>query len=337
MHGGGVFGYRFASRIRRGSVGGAVSIRSFSRVALVASLGLFAVVGSGFVAIPARAAQTTTLSFYSVEQTYKPTNAAGQPITDPNATLMAGDHYVSTDRLYVGDHKHHASRSTASDRFGCMVVSATTQTCSIQTTLGGSLLLSNDVTLPNVASPTTPVVVPINGGTGKYKNARGTLASTGLANFKFADEVITLGSAPRGRGPSTIAVTSLLDPLPGFQYGALFDSAGLAGLRGAIASDLSGRVGIDLLAARTVSSGGQSGVLYVIAAPGTGTRRPVPRSAALCGTQPTATLDGQAVCEDNSAGTILSWGGSSPFVLRVVSSNRAFAESLATAIIRANS
>ena len=133
-------------------------------------------------------------------------------------------------------------------------------------------------------------------------------------------------TASPSSGPSRIAVTSLLDPLPGLQYGALFNSAGLAGFRNQIASDLASRPGFDLLAVRTVSSGGEDGVLYVIAPPGTVTLRPVPSSAANCGTQPTVALDGRGVCEDNSAGTVLSWG-TGPFIVRFVSSSQTFAES----------
>jgi hypothetical protein len=163
-----------------------MSIRCIARVV---SLGLFTVVGSGLMAIPARAAGTTTLHFYSVQQTSTATGAAGQPITSSNAPLAVGDHVDSTDLNYVGNHKHHASSFSGSDHIVCTVTSASTETCSSQTAIGGSLLLGNDVT---VTFNNTTESAQINAGTGKYKNARGTLSETFIANSNNSDATITL-------------------------------------------------------------------------------------------------------------------------------------------------
>jgi hypothetical protein len=165
-----------------------MSIRCLARVVSVVSIGLFTVVGSGLMALPARAAGTTTLHFYSVQQTFTATNAAGTRISK---ITTVGDRYVSTDRNYVGNHKHHASRSSASDHLDCVIVSATTQTCIVRYAIGASTLLGNG-TVSAVGPPTAPIVVPINAGTGKYKNARGTVISTGIASSNNSDNTITL-------------------------------------------------------------------------------------------------------------------------------------------------
>jgi hypothetical protein len=166
-------------------------IRWIARVVSVASLGLFTMVGSGLMALPARADGTTTLHFYSVQQTSTATDAAGQPISHANSTtgLPAGDHTDSTDLLYVGNHTHHASSFSASDHVACTITSNTTSTCNSQIAIGGSLLLSNDVTVTLGATTSS---APINAGTGKYKNARGTVLVTFIGNSSNVDYTITL-------------------------------------------------------------------------------------------------------------------------------------------------
>jgi hypothetical protein len=152
-----------------------VSIRDLRRVASVVSLGLCTVVGGTVMAMPASAAGTTILHFYSVSQTATLTDPAGKPITDPNAQAMVGDHIDTTGLEYVGNKKHHASSYSGSAHLACVVTSASTATCSAQIAIGGALLLANNVTLNSTQNGSSPV--PINGGTGKYKNARGTLTS----------------------------------------------------------------------------------------------------------------------------------------------------------------
>ncbi len=162
-----------------------MSVRCMSRVVSVVSLGLCTVVGSGLMAVPAGAAAgTTTLHFYSVDQTFTRTDAAGQPTNQASV----GGHYDDTNLYYVGNHKHHASSYSASSHSACTITSASTQECSTQIAIGGSLLLENDVTA-TVTTPTTGSA-PINGGTGKYKNARGTDSGTNIGNN--SDITITL-------------------------------------------------------------------------------------------------------------------------------------------------
>ncbi len=171
-----------------------MSLRCVTRVVSMVSLALFTVLGSGLMALPASAvAGTTTLHFYSVEQTYAATDAAGQPFTT-NATLPVGAHYDTTDLNYVGNHKHHAASFSASDHIACTVTSPTAQTCNLQIAIGGSLLLGNNVTLTfSTPTPTatTTASAQINAGTGKYKNTRG-MFENGAGNPNNVDVTITL-------------------------------------------------------------------------------------------------------------------------------------------------
>lgn len=152
------------------------------------SAGMLTVLGSGLMALPAGATGTTTLHFYSVQQTATATNSAGQPIAANNQQFAPGDSYDSTDLDYVGNHTHHASTFSASDHYAC-TFTGPTQTCSIQIAIGGSLILMNKVTLPSNA---TTASAPVNGGTGRYKNAHGTFVSTFIGNSNSSDDTITL-------------------------------------------------------------------------------------------------------------------------------------------------
>lgn len=169
-----------------------MSIRCIARAVSVASLGLFTVVGSGLMALPAGAAGTTTFHFYSVSQTQTLTDAAGQPITDPNFTPTAGDQVQETDLLYVGNHTHHASSYSASDHIACVITSNTAATCNAQIAIGGSLLLADDVTVDITQTGLGPV--QLNAGTGKYKTAAGMVTTTPVANSNNSDFTITLTS-----------------------------------------------------------------------------------------------------------------------------------------------
>ena len=88
-----------------------------------------------------------------------------------------------------GEPQHHASSFSASDHIACTFPNATTTTCSVQIAIGGSLLLANDVTLITQNGTGSE---PINAGTGKYKNARGTLLFTPIGNSNNVDITITL-------------------------------------------------------------------------------------------------------------------------------------------------
>lgn len=64
-----------------------------------------------------------------------------------------------------------------------------TATCDGQIAIGGSMLLAENAKLTFSNSPT--VVVPITGGTGKYRGAHGLVKSTSIGNTNNSDITIT--------------------------------------------------------------------------------------------------------------------------------------------------
>jgi hypothetical protein len=114
----------------------------------------------------------TTLHYYSKEASFSFLNAAGKKISAPTGP---GDKFTASDLNYAGDHKKHAKKWTSTDHSICTIVSETDAVCDIQIAIGGSMLLSSSVKV--TLSGSGKVTVPVNGGTGRYKNARGVLKS----------------------------------------------------------------------------------------------------------------------------------------------------------------
>jgi hypothetical protein len=176
--------------------------------ACAVALGLSTIFGIALIASPVSAAgsATTTLHFYAMQQSLTVTSATGQP-ADPNAGFAVGDHYDGTDLLYVGQHQSHAPRFSASDHVACVITVSSTvaarQTCSEQFAIGSAMLLATNVT---VTFNGRTASIPINGGTGRYKNARGTLVATQIATSGDTDNTFTLtgvASGPTSGPPSS--------------------------------------------------------------------------------------------------------------------------------------
>lgn len=172
------------------------------------ALGLSTIAGIGLVASPVRAAGTgtTILHFFGVQESLTVTTATGQPAA-PADLFPVGDRYDGTDLLYVGQHQSHAPRFSASDHVACVITVASTvaerQTCSQQYAIGSAMLLATNVTLTFNGRTAS---IPINGGTGRYKNARGTLVSTPIGNSSDTDNTFTLtgvASGPTAGPPSS--------------------------------------------------------------------------------------------------------------------------------------
>jgi hypothetical protein len=139
------------------------------------------------------ASAATTVHFFDkqVSSTFRGPN--GQPL-GPNATPTVGDSFENTDLYYVGNHKHHAKKWTATGHLVCTITSIAgpmsgTATCDGQIAIGGSMLLAENAKLTFSNSPT--VVVPITGGTGKYRGAHGHVKSTSIGNTNNSDITIT--------------------------------------------------------------------------------------------------------------------------------------------------
>jgi hypothetical protein len=185
-----------------------VAIRRRRFVACVAALGLSTIFGIGLVAPPVSAAgsATTTLRFYSVMQSLTATSATGQPVA-PTALFPVGTRFDGTDLLYAGQHQRHAESFSGSDHLACVVTVASTvadrQTCSEQFAIGSAMLLATNVTVTFNGRTGS---IPINGGTGRYKNARGTLVSTPIANSDNYDNTVSLTGV--GSGPTAVPLSA---------------------------------------------------------------------------------------------------------------------------------
>ena len=165
--------------------------RRWCRVGGLASLlGLLAF---GALAAPADAAGTT-LRFFNRNQTVTATDAGGAPLPNngSGAAPTVGDRVAYTALDYVGNHRRHASRASASSHLACTFASATTLTCNAQFAVGGLLLLGNDVTATLMSNGVSSI--PVNGGTGKYQHATGTIVVTPIKNSVDADVTIRLNA-----------------------------------------------------------------------------------------------------------------------------------------------
>ena len=136
------------------------------------------------VLVPAASAKTVTLHYFSKQTSNTILTPQGQPLA-PNSQPSIGDINDETGVDYVGNHKHHAKRATASDHLRCTITSFASDggaaTCDGQIAIGGSMLLANTAPL-TFSATNAPTVVSINGGTGIYRHARGKIVVTSVGN-----------------------------------------------------------------------------------------------------------------------------------------------------------
>jgi hypothetical protein len=161
----------------------------FTRAALAAA---GTVVAFALTAAPAGAA--TTLHFFQKPTLMKFVDSSGNPITNPNAPPVVGDQFITNDEDFVGNHKHHAKHFTASDHLVCTITSVTATggkaTCNGEIAIGSSMLLAQNVPIELNNSPKS--VVAINGGTGKFSHAKGSVTSTTIGKSNNSDLVVKL-------------------------------------------------------------------------------------------------------------------------------------------------
>ncbi len=145
--------------------------------------------------VASSASAATTLHFFSKQVSSKLTGPNGQPLS-ANAVPAVGDSFVATDLNYVGNHKHHAKRWTSSDHLVCTFTAINasamsgTATCNGQIAIGGSMLLAENVTLV-FSNSGASVVVPITGGTGKFRGVHGHIKSKNVGKTNNSDITIT--------------------------------------------------------------------------------------------------------------------------------------------------
>lgn len=143
--------------------------------------------------VPAASAKTATMHLFSRETSATFVTPQGRPLPR-NTRPTVGDVNDITGVDYVGNHKHHAKRWTATGHLACTFTSITgpmngTATCDAQIAIGGSMLLVENAKLTFSSSPT--VVVALTGGTGKFRGAHGHAKSTSIGNTNNSDLTIT--------------------------------------------------------------------------------------------------------------------------------------------------
>jgi hypothetical protein len=141
------------------------------------ALATMAVVGA-----PA-SAETITLHYFFKQVRVRLTDAAGH-VQNPRKRAVAGDLGDQVGLAYVGNHSAHAKRWTASYHLRCVFRRSPRETCDAQIAVGGSMLLANGIH-PNLRDNLNRVM--INGGTGVFQRAHGTLTSVNIGNTNNSD------------------------------------------------------------------------------------------------------------------------------------------------------
>lgn len=146
-------------------------------------------------AIPANAATHKTLRFWSKQTSSKMFTAQGAPASD-TAPPVPGDYFIDADSDYVGNHKQHAKTVSVTDHLICTFLTvdttnfAFTALCDGQIALPGGMLLADHVKIS--ISGNQPVVVPLNGGTGKYAKLKSGKVTSVSYNEKSDNSDLTI-------------------------------------------------------------------------------------------------------------------------------------------------
>jgi hypothetical protein len=111
------------------------------------------------------------------------TDPAGHPIGNLNTPPPSGSTIDITAVGYAGNSAHHATAPTASIHLACVVTTGPKAVCFAQVAIGGSMLLANRFTVRLVSSNDDPfATVKLNGGTGRFAHARGTVNTVPASN-----------------------------------------------------------------------------------------------------------------------------------------------------------
>jgi hypothetical protein len=144
-----------------------------------------ALTAMAMIAAPA-SAKTITMHYYFKQVSVRFTNAAGHA-QNRHTRPVAGDMGDLVILAYVGNGNHHAKRWTASAHVGCVFRSSKRATCDAQFAIGGSMLLLNRIKINFGANSQR---LTINGGTGVFRRAHGTLTAVTIQHTKNSDVTI---------------------------------------------------------------------------------------------------------------------------------------------------
>jgi hypothetical protein len=139
-----------------------------------------------------------TLHYFEKQVRSTLTDAGGK-VLKSGRKPSKGDKLDIFDRDYVGNHGRHASKPSASEHLSCVYESTASARCSDQITIGSSSIRSKPA---SIVVGRGNVSFAVNGGTGKYRGARGLVTSIQVAGSKNSDlSVVVLPAAsPRGSG-----------------------------------------------------------------------------------------------------------------------------------------
>jgi hypothetical protein len=130
------------------------------------------------VGASAAAAKPVTLHFFSKGVYSRISDESGKPLPS-NTAPAAGDRLSFASNDYVGNHKRHANRPTASDHEVCTLTSTSAALCDGTIAIGGSMIIGDDFVLELNSNTTT---VKITGGTGQYRRTHGTVIAKTVGN-----------------------------------------------------------------------------------------------------------------------------------------------------------
>jgi hypothetical protein len=88
------------------------------------------------VGASAATAKPVTLHFFSKQVYSRISDATGKPLPS-NSAPAVGDRFSFASNDYVGNHKHHAKRPTASDHVVCTLTSTSAGLCDGTIAIGG--------------------------------------------------------------------------------------------------------------------------------------------------------------------------------------------------------
>ena len=137
------------------------------------------------VAAPA-SAKTITLHYFMKQGRVRLTDASGHAV-NRHIRPVAGFKGDEIGLAYAGNSNRHAKRWTASFHLRCVFRSSKRATCDAQFAIGGSMLLLNRVT---VNFQTNSERLTINGGTGVFSRAHGTMRTVTVHGTNSADVTI---------------------------------------------------------------------------------------------------------------------------------------------------
>src|SRR4051812_27739551 len=108
-----------------------------------------ALIAAALTLVPAASApaRTQTMRYFSHVEKLTLTHADGTVVDNPTAPPVAGDRLDIYSSDYVGNHKRHEKKASASDHAVCVFGAGPEPDCTSHVAIGGSLLIFDDDTL----------------------------------------------------------------------------------------------------------------------------------------------------------------------------------------------